>query len=366
MTENKKEIGLVLSAGGARAAYQVGVLKYIADEFPSFDPRIFTGISAGSINAAFLSQGEPIRIATQNMFDLWGGLEFKQVLRTNFRSMARLGGRWVSDLFLSKITGKLLLKSMLDASPLAQTLLLHIHFWKISRAIRTGVARGLAISATDYLDGSTVTFFDSTEQVEPWIRERRQALRCYLHLKHIMASCSIPVLFEPVSIGGSLYGDGSLRFNFPFSPAIHLGAGKVISIGIRCPTPKPPPKPQDAQNLSIGFVAGAVLNSIFLDALDFDYENLCRINRIVGEGSARHIPVLFVRPSEDLGRLATNFIEDLPFHLKQLLRATARKDEAGDLLSYLMFSPGYIRALMALGMKDAKAQHQTIAAFLAA
>jgi len=359
-----KTQGLVLSAGGARAAYQVGVLKYIAEHFPGFAPQIFTGVSAGSINAAFLAQGGSIAESTSRLYDLWSHLQFDQVMQTNFSSLLRMGTRWFYDLFISKFTHRLLMKSVLDASPLAQTLLMNVQFWKISRAIREGSVKGLAISATNYLDGTTTTFFDSFPPMEPWVRERRTAIRSYLRARHIMASCSIPLLFEPVPIGNSLFGDGSLRFNFPFSPAIHLGARKILSIGIRCPRPKSATHGLQNSHLSMGYVAGAVLNSIFLDAIDFDYENLCRINRIVGIDSDRYLPVLLLRPSRDLGKLAGEFIDEVPFHFRQLIRATAKREEAGDLLSYLMFSPGYLRALLELGYHDAGQQRDVIQSFI--
>lgn len=362
-----KTLGLVLSAGGARAAYQVGVLRYMAERFENFDPKVFTGISAGSINAAYLAQGAPMKEATSQLYELWSALQFEGVFNTNFTSMVRLGLRWIYDLFLSKITDRLLLKSLLDASPLSRTLLLHMQFWKVSRAIRNGAVQGLAISATNYINGATTTFYDSAEPIEPWVRERRTAIRCAIRVRHIMASCSIPILFEPVPIGSSLYGDGSLRFNYPFSPAIHLGAKKVLSIGIRCPRPANTPSDHlKNEHLGIGYVAGSVLNSIFLDAIDFDYENLQRINRIVGEDSPRNLPVLLLRPSKDLGQLAAEFIDEVPFHLRQLIHATAKREEIGDLLSYLMFSPGYLRALLTLGYEDAKAQHAVIENFLKA
>lgn len=361
----QKTLGLVLSAGGARAAYQVGVLKYMAEHFPNFDPKVFTGISAGSINAAYLAQGIPMKEATAQLYELWAALKFEGVFNTNFSSMLRMGMRWIYDLFLSKITDRLLLKSILDASPLSQTLLVHMQFWKVSRAIRSGVVQGLAISATNYLNGTTTTFYDSADPLEPWVRERRTAIRCAIRVRHIMASCSIPILFEPVPIGTALYGDGSLRFNYPFSPAIHLGSQKLISIGIRCPRPATEPSAHlKNEHLGIGYVAGSVLNSIFLDAIDFDYENLQRINRIVGENSDRNLPVLLLRPSKDLGKLATEFINEVPFNLRQLINATAKREEIGDLLSYLMFSPGYLKALLTLGYEDAKLQHSVIEKFL--
>ncbi len=364
-SSSPRKIGLVLPAGGARAAYQVGVFRYIGENFPEFTPKIFTGVSAGSINACFLAQGDPFPKATRDMYQLWETLQFNQVLQTNFRSMFGIAARSLYDLILSKVTKRLLMKSLLDASPLAHTLLTHIHFWKVSRAIRAGTVEGLAVSATNYHDGSTTIFYDSTHSIKPWVREQRRALRTSIRVRHVMASCSIPVLFEPVRIGDFLYGDGSLRFSFPFSPAIKLGATHLFAVGIRCPHPENSLgfRPD---HVGIGFVLGAVLNSIFMDSLESDYENLGRINADPGGSSLRRLPALLIRPSQDLGSIAKEHLDEVPFHLRQVLKSTADREELGDLLSYLMFSPGFLSTLLRLGMKDAEAAHDKIAQFLEA
>jgi len=363
MPDSKKNIGLVLPAGGARAAYQVGVLRYCATAFPEFRPRIFTGVSAGSINACFLAQGDPFPAATKELYELWTKLQFDQVLRTNFQSVFSMTSRWMYDMFISKITRKLLLKSLLDASPLAHTLLSHIHFWKVTRALRHGLIDGLSVSCTNYHDGSTAIFYDSKEDIKPWIREQRKAIRTAIRMRHIMASCSIPILFEPIRIGDFLYGDGSLRYNFPFGPAIHLGATHLFAVGIRCPKPENVlgVKPD---HVSIGFVAGAVMNSIFLDSIDADYENVCRLNFAADGINVKRTPATLIRPSRDLGAMAKDHFEEVPFHFRQVLRSLANPEELGDLLSYLMFSPQYINTLLELGKKDGEANHDLIANWL--
>jgi len=354
----------VLSAGGARAAYQVGVLKHLADHCPHFDPRIFTGISAGSINAAYLAQGAPIRQSAHELYELWRHLEFDQVFQTNFTSLFKMGVQWVSDLLFSKILRRPSLRSLLDASPLSKTLIRNTHFWRISRAIRSGQVLGIAITATNYHDGTTTTFYDSHHPVTPWFRNQRRSERTFIRLRHVMASCSIPLLFEPVLLGDRLYGDGSLRFNFPFSPAFRLGASKVLAIGIRSVETEDRIASPRTDHLSLGFVAGSVLNSIFLDSLEFDYENVCRINRMVGPNSPNYVPVHLVRPSRDLGALSVQYLSEVPFHFRQLLRASATPAELGDLLSYLMFSKGYLKALLELGRQDAANQHDALEKFL--
>jgi len=362
MPEKKKHFAIVLPAGGARAAYQVGVLRYVADNFPDFKPTIFCGVSAGSINSSFLAQGDPFPQAATQLSELWHKIEFNQVIKTNFRSVFAMSSRWVYDMFLSKVTHKLRLRSLLDASPLSQTLLANIHFWKIAKAVRDGIVDGVSVSATNYHVGTTTVFFDSCQPVTAWQREQRNSVRTRIRVKHIMASCSIPLLFEPVRIGDYLYGDGSLRFSFPLSPAIKLGATHLFTIGTRCPNP------ENAlgfrpDHVGMGFVAGAVLNSIFLDSLESDYENLQRLNRSAGAPHRRIHPCI-IRPSRDLGATAKDFIDDVPFHWRQVLRSTASPDELGDLLSYLMFTKGFVNRLIELGMKDAEASRDMIRDFI--
>lgn len=357
VTPQRKQ-ALVLAAGSARAAFQAGVLRYIAENFPDFQPRIFSGISAGSINACYLAQGEPFPESAVKLYELWEKLTFDQVFQTNFQSIASMGMRWLYDLFVSKFTRKLLLKSLLDASPLAMTLLNNIHFWKISKAVQLGLIDGVSVTATNYHNACATVFYDSHHPLPPWTREQRRSERTAIRARHIMASCSIPLLFPPIRIGNALYGDGSLRFNFPFSPAIRMGATHILAISIR-------PKKQDdlvnpnPDQVGMGFIAGAVLNSIFLDSVEQDYENVMRINKFLSDKDRKVTPFL-IRPSEDPATIARYFRKEVPFHFRQLVGSTAGPDEAGDLLSYLMFSPGYIRALLALGYKDAKAQHENI------
>jgi NTE family protein len=352
MAENEKRLGLVLPAGGARAAYQVGVLTYIAEQYPAFRPTIFTGISAGSINACFLAQGDPFAESAAKMGELWAKLGFDDVFATNFRSLSSMVGRWISDMFLSKMTRRILLRSLLDASPLAGTLLTHVHFWKIARALKEKRIHGVAVTATNYHSGSSTVFFDSSDPIEPWTRQDRVSLRTNLRVRHIMASCSIPILFEPVRIGDHLYGDGSLRYNFPFSPAIHLGATHVLGISIRAPG-APDIAGYSPDQLNLGFIAGAVMNSVFLDSLEPDYESVLRMNRLAAGGIVRPVTPLLIRPSQDLASLSKDHLKDVPFHFRQLLRSTANPEELGNLLSYLLFSPSYLNELMALGRRDA-------------
>ncbi len=362
-----KKLGLVLTAGGARAAYQVGVLRHLGrNAGPCFRPKVFTGISAGSINAAYLAQGQPILEATARMYDLWWNLKFEEVMKTNFKSFASLFPKLINDFFLSKITKRKMFNSVLDATPLSLTLLKHIHFSRISKSIESGIVEGLAVSTTNYNTGENTVFFDSTEERKVVRRKRRISIRTPIRIRHIMASCSIPILFEPVRIGHWFYGDGAMRFRFPLSPAIHLGANQLLAIGVTTSPESVTPTPAPATRLSTGLVAGAVLNSIFVDSLEMDYEYMMRLNEVADRNPAvKHIDFSLIRPSMDLGDVAQQFVDELPFHFRQLIKGSAgSKAELGDLLSYLMFTRNYLHALMELGEKDAAAQHDRIISFL--
>ncbi len=354
-----KKYALVLAAGSARAAFQAGVLRYVAEHFPEFKPRIFSGISAGSINACYLAQGEPFPDAAAQLYKLWEQLSFDQVFRTNFRSIASMGMRWMYDMFVSKITRRLLLKSLLDASPLAMTLLNNIHFWKISKAVQLGLIDGVSVTATNYNNGCATIFYDSHHPIPAWSREQRRSERTSIRARHIMASCSIPILFPPIRIGHSLFGDGSLRFNFPFSPALRLGATHLLAVSIRPKKAEDPPATHNPENVGMGFVAGAILNSIFLDSVEQDFENVSRINKFQTAEDRKVYPFL-IRPSQDPAAIAPLFRKEAPFHFRQLISSGSGAEDSGDLLSYLLFSPGYIRALLELGYKDAKDQHENI------
>lgn len=222
-----------------------------------------------------------------------------------------------------------------------------------------GIIDGVTVTATNYHNGCATIFYDSHEPIPPWTREQRRSERTSIRARHIMASCSIPLIFPPIRIGNSLYGDGSLRFNFPFSPALRLGATHILAISIRARKTDEMLPSFRPDHVGLGFIAGAVLNSIFLDSIEQDYENVCRINKFLTKDDRKVYPFL-IRPSEDPATIARYFRKEVPFHFRQLIGSTAGPDEAGDLLSYLMFSPGYVRAMLALGYKDAQAQHDQI------
>jgi len=345
---------IVLSAGGARAAYQVGVLRRIAERAPNFNPTIFSGVSAGSINACFLAQGGGFDDTTRRMEELWRSLKSEDVFKANFPSLSRAIFRWVTDLFFARVTDRILLRSLLDASPLATTLGSRVPFAKIHRAISEGTIQGLSVTATDYRTGSSVIFFDSANKTPGWVRRHRAGVPGAVHLKHLLASCALPVLFEPVRIADRWYGDGSIRFSFPLSPAINMGAKKILAIG----TQPDGTETRNAEAATMGYVAGAVLHCLFQDSLETDIELLETINTVAPD---KRIETVNLRPSIDPAMLASEHLSELPVHFRRLLRTTAKRGDLGGLASYLLFGEKYIDALIKLGRADADAQWEKIA-----
>lgn len=381
-SSKNKKTGLVLTGGGARAAYQAGVLKAIAKitheagiDAP-FD--ILVGASAGAINTAFLaSKTDTFASAAESLCRIWGELHTEQVIRADFLSLGVLGMRWLRDLSLGGLLGSSRSTYLIDARPLHQFLAEIIDFKAIKRNLRVGRFRGIAVSATNYLTGTTIIFFDGAVDIEPWIRLSRIAQRTSLSLRHLLASAAIPIFFEPVKLNNSYYGDGCVRLTSPLSPAIHMGADRILAIGIRH---------QRAEDLNLKLnqkgsmpevtlvdVAGVMLNAAFLDALDLDVERMQRINEtaasLAQDGLAhpsglRNIPLLVIRPSQDLGTLASEEFNHFSNMLRYLLKGIGASMQKGwDLLSYIAFDQAYTRHLMELGEADATARRDEIVAF---
>ncbi len=375
-------VGLVLTGGGARSAYQAGALRALAQiarpgPLP-FD--VLAGISAGAINAVAVGSGaDDFQATAERLARSWMGLTPERVYRTGALGLARIGTRWILDLSAGGLFGRSGINYLLDAQPLREFLEREIPLGRMRRHLRAGLLHGVAVSATNYHTGMGVSFYEGHPSIRPWTRSSRLGLRARLTLDHVMASASIPVFFPPVKIGAAYFGDGCVRLPYPMSPAIHLGADRILAVSVRYLPP--PAAAADAERkdvarwLPVSEIAGVLLNAVFLDAIDADYERLQRTNRTLAaiprerlsraDLDVRPVQALVLRPSQDLGRLAADEYGRFPGMLRYLLRGIgARGDTGEDLLSYLAFEPVYIRRALELGYADTMARRDEVEAFL--
>lgn len=373
--------GLVLTGGGARSAYQVGALRALAEILGPgplpFD--IIAGISAGAINSVVLATGaDNFEVASERLRATWCALTPEKVYRTGALKLAGIGTRWIRDLSAGGLVGKTGINFLLDPAPLRRLLEAEIPFGRMRRHLRSGRLRAIAVSATNYHTGSGVTFFEGSAGIEPWIRSTRIGLRQRLTLDHVMASAAIPIFFPPVRIDGTFYGDGCVRMNHPMSPAIHLGAERILAISARHLRPPGETARREADektdHLPISEIAGVLLNAVFLDSVDSDLERLQRINKTLAliprerlnsrDVDLRPVPALVLRPSQDLGKLAADEYHRFPLMLRYLLKGIGATGQSGeDLLSYLAFEPIYLKRVIDLGHADTLARREEIEEF---
>jgi NTE family protein len=286
----------------------------------------------------------------------------------------------MKDLSLGGMTGGGRSTHLLDTSPLRRFLSEQINFEKIDQNIRNGTLFGVAVSATNYKTGTAITFFDGDPSIQPWVRSSRLGQRAKLTLAHVLASASIPVLFAPVPLGRSFFGDGSIRLNAPISPAIHLGADRILAVGVRfsrsVETTLELNQAAQMKSISLADICGVILNATLLDTMDADAERLERINQTVDllsadqlakhPGKLKKIPLLVIRPSQDLGALASEQFRRFPRVLRYLLSGIGASSEKGwDFLSYLAFDQAYTKILLELGYQDSLARRDEINEFFA-
>lgn len=366
-------LALVLPGGGARGAYQSGALLAVGEICDSLRMRwpfpILTGVSCGALNASFLAAHlGSLKEATGELALLWEQVTTDQVLETGPWPLLKTSAKWLRLLFFGAMSRNSQILSLLDTKPLRQLIRKHIDFRGIQKRINEGSLKNLAITALDYQDGLSHTFYSNEIGVQPWVRVGRVSQHAQITEDHIMASTAIPLLFPPVRIHQRYFGDGSVRHYHPLSPAIHLGADCLLAIGVkhlgkggeRIAAYKPSP----------GRVAGVILNSVFLDAMDRDYERLERINdtlRFLPEGaptSLRPIRVCVIRPSEDIGKIAAEEQYSMPRSLRYLVQGVGTTRENSDLISYLLFESQFTRRLLNLGYCDTMAQRGEVEEFL--
>lgn len=368
-------IALALTGGGARGAYQAGVLAGIADRAgpgPCFP--IVTGVSAGGINAAGLASGRgSFADSTDHLRDAWMSLDVEHVFRAGFGSIGSSLLRWAGKIG-SGGRVPFSVRGLLDTEPLRHYLDSVIDFSGISDNIAAGRLRALALSTTGYATGRTVTFVQAAEGTPGWVRARRRSRHDQIGVEHVMASAALPVVFPAVQVGDEYFGDGSIRQSAPLAPAVHLGASRILAISVRYPlsedereVPQVRGYPPPAQ------ILGMIMHGVFIDALEDDAERLARINRTLSllppgtrhPDGLRPIEIQLLRPSRDLGKMSADLVGSLPRALRVLARGLgASSTTTPDFLSYLLFERPYIERLMQLGFDDASAQWDRIESFL--
>ena len=364
----------MLTGGGARAAYQVGVLKAVRDILggPVKNPfPILCGTSAGAINAAALAVfADDFTRAVGNLLEVWERMRCNLVYRTDFASISGTGLRWLAALMLLRRKNPV---SLLDNTPLRGTLEKLLPFERIQQNIDAGSVYAVSITASGYTSGQSVSFFQGVPELEGWERQQRIGAAVPLKLEYLLASSALPFIFPAVKVHREYFGDGSMRQIAPVSPALHLGADRVLVVGTGRQTAD---LARARSNIypSLAQIAGHALNSIFLDSLMVDIERLERINRTLTaipqelitqrKIDLRPVKVLFISPSHPIERIAARFVHELPPMVRFVLRPTGAMNRAGsNLASYLLFEETFCRALIDLGYQDTTARAAEVRTF---
>ena len=363
---------LILSGGGARGAYQVGVLKGLAEILKKTKIKnpfqILSGVSAGAINSAKLaSEIENFDVAVEKLVHLWSQMSTEQVFKTDFLSLNK---------FSLGLFGQNKLNALLDTSPLRTLITKNCDFTKIKKNLEQNLLESLIITANDYDNNSAVSFIQSKTSTVSWSESRRQAVLCEIDSSHIMASSAIPMLFPPIAIQSDYFGDGCVRNNTPCSPSIRMGANKLFVIGVRNQLSTEPnrhsqksrEKDQGPIQPSMIRILNTLLNAVLLDAVEQDVHRIQRINGLVEftdtatrkKNNLKRIEALCISPSQDIGEIARTHAHHLPRLLRMTISTFGHLDEASEIISYLLFNPQFCRKLIDMGYHDALSSETAI------
>ncbi|MCB0379019.1 MAG: patatin-like phospholipase family protein [Bdellovibrionales bacterium] len=369
-------VGISLSGGGARGAYQAGVLLGLSEIYKDhvgtgvFPAPYLSGLSAGAINAAFLAATPgDFSEGASALAALWKNLTPQQVYRSDAVSMGKIGFGWIRDVSFGSMFEKKIARELLDVRPLLKLLREHIDFSNIQKNIDRGHLKALSCSAFSYNEQKTVTFLQAHPSIKDWSRPDRYSKTVEMDVKHLMASSAIPILFSPIQVEDQYYGDGAVRNGAPISPTIHMGCENIIFVGVRYMGPS---RFQSFETFpSVATVGGTLLNGLFFDTLDMDLRRLRHINEIVaqteklrGRERSKHINFMLIRPSKDLTEIAMDHsAQGLPSIVKYLLRGLGDERDSAELASYLLFDSSFTEKLVEIGYEDALRERQKLNLF---
>ncbi len=379
----RPKVALILTGGGARAAYQVGVLRALAELLPKGAPTpfpIICGTSAGSINSTILAvDAGDFRYAVRRLMTVWKNFRAHHVYRADMFGTFRNSARWMlaglSGGRLRNLSGSSYPVSLLDNAPLAGLLKKYVDFGGIQRNIDSGDLTALSITCSGYSSGQSVTFYQGHPDLQNWQRARRIGVAMPIDLDHLLASSALPFIFPPMRVNREYFGDGSMRQIAPVSPALHLGADRLLVIGVGRQLQPNAERLSSSAYPTLAQIAGHALNSIFLDSLEVDLERLQRINRTIElipdevrkqtKYPLHKVEFRVITPSEELEKIAAEFASELPRTIRLLLSTVGGTRRSGsNLLSYLLFEKSYCRALIKLGYKDTMARKDDLLSFL--
>lgn len=374
------KLGLVLSGGGARGAYQVGVLKGISEILlkHNLNPniRLYTGVSAGAINAAFLAtHADDFHRGVDRLLELWSDLSHEQVFASDAAHMGKLAFTWATELGFGALTGTTPGKALLNTDPLLELLNKHILPDQIRENVTAGHLDALAITAVDYGSSNSITFVHGSSKFPTWNKSRRRSEKTEIGVPHVLASSAIPLLFPPAQIGDRWFGDGCVRNTQPCAPALYLGAEKLLIIGVRKRTITAQDSSvtgKDDKPPSVARVLNMLLNAVMLDGVELDVERMERVNEFVERVPETHrkqinfkkVQYLMVAPSADIGAIAAGKAHRLPRVIRYLMRGLGKIEDASEIVSYLLFDPLFCRELIEIGREDVlREQNDVLALF---